>query len=92
MSESGKGAHCPLCRCDYDLYLRTPRVVPKCGHTFCEKCIGGRLVSKANRKVFLCCECGAEAVIRKSVADDLPKNISILDIVKNLKKFASADR
>jgi len=73
------GSQCSLCRNEYDLYYRAPRVVPKCGHTFCEKCITNSLSVRANRRVFICPgDCGKEVVIRKSVSDDLPKNIGII--------------
>jgi hypothetical protein len=66
--------HCTLCHQEYDMYYRTPRIVPKCGHTFCEKCITLRLVVRANRRVFVCQDCNSEAVIRKNVQEDIPKN------------------
>jgi len=67
-------------------------VVPKCGHTFCEKCISSRLIIKANRRVFQCPECPNDVIIRKSVADDVPKNISVIEIVKNIRKYSSNER
>lgn len=73
---------------DFDVYYRTPRVVPRCGHTYCEKCIAARLTIKSNRKVFLCPECSAEVVVRRGVQEDLPKSIAIIDVVKNLKKYS----
>lgn len=88
----GLSPSCPLCRLDFDLYYRTPRVVPRCGHTYCEKCIAARLTVKANRKLFLCPECTAEVVVRRSVQEDLPKNIGIIDVVKNLRKYSSNER
>ncbi len=80
--------HCTICHQEFDLYYRTPRVVPKCGHTFCEKCITFRLTVKLNRRVFMCPDCGGEAVIRKTVADDIPKNVGIIEVVKSLKKYS----
>lgn len=47
-----------------------------------------RLTVKVNRRVFVCPECGQEAVIRKSVADDVPRNVSIIDVVKSLKRYS----
>lgn len=26
---------CNICHNDFDLYYRMPRIVPKCGHTYC---------------------------------------------------------
>ena len=67
-------------------------MVPKCGHTFCEKCIILRLAVKSNRRVYLCNDCGSEVVIRKNVAEDVPKNVVIIDMIKNLKKYTSNER
>lgn len=92
VSSRGLAPTCPLCRMDFDVYYRTPRVVPRCGHTYCEKCIGARLTIKSNRKVFLCPECNAEVVIRRGVQEDLPKSIAIIDVVKNLKKYSINER
>jgi hypothetical protein len=36
----------------------------------------------------MCPDCGGEAVIRKSVADDIPKNVGIIEVVKSLKKYS----
>lgn len=44
---------------------------------------------KASRKVFICPECSSEVVIRKGVQEDVPKNIGIIDVVKNLKKYST---
>ncbi len=63
----GISPQCPLCHQDFDLYYRTPRIVPKCGHSFCEKCITLRLTVKSNRKVFVCPECQSEVIVRKGV-------------------------
>lgn len=92
LSSKGLSPLCSLCKQDFDLYYRTPRVVPRCGHTFCEKCIANRLSIKSNRKVFLCPECGSEVIIRKGVQEDVPKNIGIIDVVKNLKKYSSGEK
>lgn len=46
--------HCPLCQSAYDMYYHVPLVLPKCGHTFCQKCIQNKIQSKGNRKVFIC--------------------------------------
>lgn len=48
---------CSICKLQYDSYYRIPRVIPKCGHTFCEKCINLSIEAKSNRKVFTCTEC-----------------------------------
>ena len=86
-------SQCPLCHSEYDLYYRTPRVIAKCGHTFCQKCISNSLCVKSNKRVFVCPgDCGKEAVIRKSISDDLPKNMGIIEIIKNMKKYTSNDR
>jgi hypothetical protein len=78
---------CSVCKYEYDSYYRIPRVIAKCGHTFCEKCINSSIQVKANRKIFVCNDCHSETVIRKGAAEDIPKNIGILDIVKNMKKI-----
>lgn len=83
---------CPLCRNDFDVYYRTPRVVPRCGHTYCERCISNKLIAKANRKVFICPECSSEVIIRKGVQEDVPKNIGIIDVVKNLRKYSTNEK
>jgi hypothetical protein len=36
--------------------------------------------------MFICPECSSETIIRKGAAEDVPKNIGILDIVKTMKK------
>lgn len=77
---------CIICRYEFDEFYRIPRVIPTCGHTFCQKCINTHLQVKANRKIFSCVQCKAEIIIRRNVSDDVPKNIGILDIVKNLRK------
>ena len=77
---------CSLCHAIYDTYYHLPLVLPKCGHTFCQKCIQNKLITKGNRRVFTCDECRVDVMVRKSVSDELPRNIGILDVVKNMKK------
>ena len=31
---------CPICKADYDLQLRVPKILVQCGHTLCLKCLG----------------------------------------------------
>lgn len=77
---------CQICLKQYDLYYHVPRAL-KCGHTYCEKCIKGKLVNKKNRLTFTCPTVGCEVdvVIRKNVAEELPKNISIVEMIKSNK-------
>ena len=82
LSFRGSSLKCQICRYDYDLHYHTARIVPKCGHSFCEKCITLRLTVKANKKVFICPECNAEVKILKNVQEDVPKNNDIMNLVK----------
>lgn len=93
MNDLNKGIspQCALCHQEFDLYYRTPRVIPKCGHTFCEKCITLRLIVKVNRRVFVCPQCKEDAVVRKNVAEDIPKNLDLIGIIKALKKYAPGE-
>lgn len=50
-----------------------------------------RLTVKINRRVFCCPDCGSEVVIRKSIADDVPKNMGIIDVVKSLKRYSFSE-
>ena len=68
------------------MYYHVPLVIPKCGHSFCQKCIQNKVQTKGNRRMFICPECNADIPIRKGVSDELPRNISIIDVVKNIKK------
>lgn len=45
---------CQICSKVYDNYYHTPRVLPKCGHTYCEKCIKAKLQQKRGRLTFTC--------------------------------------
>ena len=77
---------CPLCQKKYDSYYHLPRIVPKCGHTFCEKCINNRTQLKSKRKTFTCPECSIDVIMRKNLNDDVPKNQTIIDIIQDFKK------
>lgn len=70
--------NCSLCHLEFDSYYHLPRVVPKCGHTFCEKCATKKVHLRANRKIFICPDCESEVVIRKTIAEELPVNSGIL--------------
>jgi hypothetical protein len=43
---------CSMCNRDFDEFDRIPRLLPECGHSFCEKCI--RNVIQERRNVFTC--------------------------------------
>jgi hypothetical protein len=67
------------------MYYHIPRVLPKCGHTFCEKCIKSKLTNKKGRLTFTCPECESDTTVRKNVADELPKNVTIAEMIKDFK-------
>ena len=46
--------HCSLCVVPYDMYYHVPLVIPKCGHSFCQKCIQGKIQIKSNKRTFTC--------------------------------------
>jgi len=62
--------HCPICRELFD----DPRILPRCGHTFCLSCI--RLLTRRNiENNRTCPECRTPFQLPRHRADNLPRNI-----------------
>ena len=47
---------CTLCLCQFDKEDHLPLMLPKCGHTFCTKCIQGALSKLSLYEDFACPE------------------------------------
>lgn len=47
---------CTLCFCQYDREEHLPLMIPKCGHTFCTKCVLEMLSTLAPYEDFVCPE------------------------------------
>ena len=47
---------CTLCLCQFDKDEHQPLMIPKCGHTFCLKCIQGVLSKLSPEEDFVCPE------------------------------------
>ncbi|GBG61553.1 hypothetical protein CBR_g22350 [Chara braunii] len=70
---------CPRCHRTYDEQNRTPRILPKCGHTFCQDCL-------QKMKIYGAIQCPTDnetSKVGSSSVTSLVKNMALLDLVKN---------
>jgi hypothetical protein len=72
---------CSLCQSLYNLSNKLPRLLTKCGHTFCQEC----LISGLESGIHNCPEnCHATESI--SSIEDLPKNMTVINIMQKIQK------
>ena len=74
--------NCPLCGKIYDENLYTPRLLLKCGHTYCELCLKQNF--SKNKNIFTCPDDNFKYQKIKNI-DEFPKNITLLNILKKTK-------
>lgn len=73
---------CPICENVYDEEKHIPRLLMKCGHTYCEICLKNKFVDNNNE--FICKEDNTTYEKIESVSD-IPKNLSLLNLLKKAK-------
>jgi hypothetical protein len=73
--------NCTICNNLYNTKERMPHLLAKCGHTFCHQCLNKRL--KENKLI-----CPEDQLVYEDVAkiEDLPKNITVLNLMHKLMK------
>jgi hypothetical protein len=80
-------AECPLCFEQYHDGIDgglMPRIVTRCGHTFCHGCVASmltRIIAVGNAKPFPCPTCRVVTNVRRGRADSLAKNFSLLELL-----------
>ena len=69
---------CPLCKCLYNMSIKIPRLLYKCGHTYCQDC----LYSRFNEHTIECPD-DKEVYTYENIdrVEDFPKNISLIAII-----------
>ena len=77
---------CSICALLYDEKERIPRVVLGCGHTYCEQCIIHNIENNNNESIFICRDDMTSNIIKN--VEELPKNITLLRLIKNEKKLS----
>lgn len=73
---------CPICENVYDEEKHIPRLLMKCGHSYCEICIKNQITE--NNKQFICKE-DNELYEKIESISDIPKNLSLLNLLKKAK-------
>jgi hypothetical protein len=78
--------NCTLCNSLYNTKERIPHILAKCGHTFCHQCLMKRLKDKE----LICPE---DHIIYDNInkIDDLPKNITVINLMHKLMKRRMTD-
>ena len=71
---------CPSCSKNYDLVVRSPKMLPKCGHTICLKCLTLILANSEPAK----CPIDSESLpYNKKTAADFPSNVVLTQIISD---------
>ncbi|KAL4486395.1 hypothetical protein ABPG72_007181 [Tetrahymena utriculariae] len=79
--QNNQALTCSICSYQFNQANRVPRMIPDCGHTYCEDCIIKNLVN--SKHTFKCPEDGDIILCNRDSINNFPKNISILKIVQH---------
>lgn len=73
---------CSICKSFYNEKINVPRLLMKCGHTFCEDCIKKKYIDDDNKLI-----CPDDNTLYDNInnVEELPKNLSLLNIIKKAK-------
>lgn len=76
--------NCPLCNSNYNTASKIPRLLTKCGHTFCESCLIEKFKENSNIRL----ECPEDNFVYEDILKitDLPTNIIVLNLIQKLEQ------
>ena len=74
--------NCPICDNLFDDISHIPRMLLKCGHTYCELCIKTKL--KENKNLFICPE-DNNIYDKIENIEEIPRNVTLLNLLKKTK-------
>jgi len=82
---------CSVCSEYFDNDDHLPRMIPKCGHTFCTKCIQEIIesTSTASQDLFCCPEDNITMQLNNQDVTDFPKNFLLVRLVDKRKTLLS---
>jgi len=80
---------CTLCFCQYDKEEHLPLMIPKCGHTFCTKCVKEMISKLSDFEDFVCPEDKHSMRLLTKDISEFPQNLALLRLLD--KKAASAN-
>ncbi|GBG76085.1 hypothetical protein CBR_g21745 [Chara braunii] len=78
---------CPSCKHDYDTLKHSPRILPACGHSFCEACL---LSTLQNDSVLRCPTDGRISRLGPQGVGGLVRNMSLLEVTNEAHKDQQA--
>ncbi|CAL2035757.1 unnamed protein product [Caenorhabditis brenneri] len=78
---------CEVCHLEYHEFMdaHAPRMLHKCGHTFCEQCLVE--LAKLNKNEFITCPtCSVKTPVRRGTIEQFPKNYPLLYIIRKVNR------
>ena len=78
---------CEICFNDYDSTKHIPRIIPTCGHTYCDVCI--QVYLNSNNRIFKCPK--DQIINNNSNIESYPKNYDFAKLLEK-NKLRSSDR
>lgn len=78
---------CKICKSEYDESIKIPRILIKCGHTFCQLCIL-KLLNNDNKLV-----CPQDEIIYFDInlpEEIFPVNLNLINIIKTNKEIQNS--
>jgi hypothetical protein len=78
------------CQSLFNAGTNIPKILPKCGHTLCLKCIKQLQTKGGNPQQVQCSLCGNRSTIEGGNPDSLITNDKVLKIVETIQKSQEA--
>ena len=75
---------CTICKSDFDIKEKMPRLLPCCGHTFCSECL--EKILKINKKTFQCPFDKKEMDLDNNGVKNFPINFALRAYINQKKK------
>lgn len=72
---------CNFCNKKFDLFLNKPRMIFKCGHSICNKCLENSL--KLKKSFIICPKDNKKIILENKTIENFPENFAILKNLKN---------
>jgi len=72
---------CTLCFCQYDKEEHLPLMIPKCGHTFCTKCVKEMISKLSDFEDFVCPEDKHSMKLPSKDVSEFPQNLALLRLL-----------
>ena len=82
---------CDQCQLEFNRGAQTPKILPKCGHTLCLRCVKQLQLKSGNSRELTCSQCGTRQPLETGQPELLLTNDKVLKILDGVSSMAQQE-